>query len=779
MPRHLLLPDPHAVGSRRAGGAGSGGVKRDRGSHGAHLQQELQQVVRAPRRLDAGVDPGLVFKIKSTARPQEGSLEGRGLQVLGETADYTYFVLSSDEGAALAAALRRYTSTGVLSSLLDMIDDIEPYGPEDRRGPGLSLPLPAGSFFVDIMIWPSGSYVEAERRVQLVENVIPISGGRQELRSVSVRRSVIRARVTEAGLNDLLSLSVVEQVRTPPVPFLDFRDWRNLAASDLTRASVASATVGVLDDAPAVGHPLLARMVQSVDAIGPADYLWQQPGDHGTEVVGRVLLPYLHEQIRDGETITAHGSVRVARILEPDPQNPAGAPRFATRNFPYELVERGIRHLHKEYSVKVFNLSIGYSEPYSDVHLGPLTEIIDELVRELDIVIVVPTGNVAINPFSATTPSGHHVDDDYPAYLDTPEHRIAEPAPAALAITVGSVALSGAVAELPNRLAWKAIADAGNVSPFSRTGPGIGVNKRRRNKPDVVHYGGNLAMNDTGGVVPNDAGASIVSTALNSATGQLFKSCNGTSYAAPAIARVAADIQYAYPDASANLIRALVALGSEMPEPARHTVDEIRRSARFGLGLPGVDRSLNSGRQCATMTYDGVIPVDTVRIHPVPVPEIFRRGSGGERSITVALAFDPPVRRQRREYLAATMQVDLYRDVSLDELQEILRKQQDSDRLDLINDRRRPKLLPGSDSVGSSTLQLRKWVAKNSFVNDDEIFYVAVTHRAATWARDDAAYREQSYALTVTLEDRHLVQADLHQMLTQQVRIPAKLRIRT
>ncbi|MFJ8960549.1 S8 family peptidase [Lentzea sp. NPDC102401] len=754
-------------------------MKRNRGSHGAHLQQELSQVVAAPRRLNAGVDPDLVFKIKSVARPKDGLLEDRGLQVLGETVNYTYFVLSSDEGATLGAALRRYTSAGTLSSLLDLIEDIEPYGPEDRRGPGLALPLPAGSFLVDIEIWPSGSYQEAQRRAGVVETVIPISGGRQLLRSISARRSVIRAQVNETGLNDLLSVSVVEQVRTPPVPFLDFRDWRNLAASELTRVEVPSATVGVLDDAPAVGHPLLAGLVHSVDLVGPADYAWQQPGDHGTEVVGRVLFPRLHEQLRDVEAITAHGSVRVARILEPDPQNLAGAPRFATRSFPHDLVEEGIRHLHKEYGVKVFNLSIGYSEPFNDVHLGALTEVIDELARELDIVIVVPTGNVsAINPFSGETPSGHHVGDDYPAYLDTPEHRIAEPAPAALAITVGSVALSGAVAELPNRLAWKAIAEAGNISPFSRTGPGIGVNKRRRNKPDVVHYGGNFAMNDSGIVVPNDPGAGVVSTAFNPATGQMFKSCNGTSYAAPAVARAAADVQQEYPDASANLIRALVALGAKLPDPANNVVNETRRSARFGLGLPGINRAIVSDRQCATMTYDGNMPVDTVRIHPVPVPEIFRRGSGGERYITIALAFDPPVRRQRREYLAATMQVDLYRDVSLADLEEILRKQQATDSLDLIKDRRRPKLLPGSDSVSSATLQLRKWTAKNSFVNDDEVFYVAVTHRAATWARDNAAYKEQSYALTVTLEDRNLVQADLYQMLTQQVRVPARLRIR-
>lgn len=741
-------PTPTRAASRgissrwRRGGAA---VRRNRPAHGAHLQDELQRVIQAPRRLDAGIDPDLVFKMRSAGRPQEGAFEGRALQVLGETANYTYFVLSSDDGAALTSALNGYTATGGLRSLLDLINDIEPYGPEDRRGPGLTPPLPSEPFSVDITIWPSGTLREAQRRAGIVDNVLALRGGEVQLRALSARRNIIRARVTAVGLEDLLNTSVVEQVRTPPVPFLDFRDWRTLSATDLERNVVASAAVGVLDDAPAAEHPLLSGLVESVDPIGPSDYAWQQPGDHGTEVVGRVLLSELHEQLRDGFAITAHGTVRVARILEPDPNHPNGAPRFATRSFPHELVEQGIRHLHATYGVKIFNLSVGYNEPYNDVHLGELTETIDELVRELGIVIVVPTGNVGVHAFTAATPSGHHIADDYPVYLDSADYRLAEPAPAALAITVGSLALSEAVAELPNRLDWRAIAGVDHPSPFSRTGPGVGTNSKRLNKPDVVHYGGNFAVNDLGHVVTNDLGASLVSTAVNPTTGQLFQACNGTSYAAPAVARIAADVCYEYPDASANLIRALVAIGADMPRCAADTLDESRRAARFGLGRPNAKRSINSGRQRATMTYDGTMPVDTVQIHPVPVPEIFRRGSGGQRTLTIALAFDPPVRRQRREYLAAAMKVDLYRNVGLEELQEILRRQESEDQQDLITSRRRhPPLIPGSDSTLSSTLQVRSWSARNSFVNDEDVFYVAVTHRAATWARNDPAY--EAYA---------------------------------
>jgi hypothetical protein len=160
------------------------------------------------------------------------------------------------------------------------------------------------------------------------------------------------------------------------------------------------------------------------------------------------------------------------------------------------------------------------------------------------------------------------------------------------------------------------------------------------------------------------------------------------------------------------------------------------------------------------------------------VPELFRRGSGGQRIITVAAAFDPPVRRQRREYLAASLKIDIYRDIDPDELAEILKKQNPDDPNDRVQGRRRLNLLPGSNSFSNSTVHVRQWTATNSFVNDDETFHLVLTHSAQTWARDDDAYTSQTYAVAVCLEDQSLVQASLYQLLTQQVRVPARVRVR-
>ncbi|WOF24615.1 S8 family serine peptidase [Microbacterium betulae] len=687
-------------------------------------------------------------------------------------------MLADDSGSALSQAIDRYVRTGELRSFFDLIDDIEPYGSEDRRGPGLADIGDgfAGEQVLDVSVWAAGTLDEARARVQIIEAVLAATSGRILLRSVSSRRSYLRVSVTSDGMRDLLETSVVETVRTPPVPYLDFRDWRDLGVGDIRRAETSGAVVGVLDDSPESAHPLLNGLVLSDDSLAPPDYQWQQRGSHGSEVIGRVLYPRLHEELRDLTALTAVGAVRVVRVLEPDPQRGGDATRFPTYALPHEVVAQGIRHLHDTYGVKIFNMSVGYSEPYSDLHVGPLTETLDDLIRELDIVIVVPTGNAGIT-LDARTVSGHHIIDDKPDYFFTPEHRIAEPAPAALAVTVGSIALSGAAAEL-GRIGSRAVAEAEEASPFSRSGPGLGTAQKRLNKPELTHYGGNIVVNDSGHAVRNDLGASLVSTSYRAGDGRLFAVVNGTSFAAPAVARVAADISYEYPDASANLIRALLASSAAHPVPAAVLPELHNRSKIYGYGKPRRERAIASDQNRVTMTYEGTMSTDTVQIHPFPVPELFRRGSGGERAITVALAFDPPVRRQRREYLAGAMKIDVYRDIDPDELAEILKKQDPDDPNEPIKGRQRLNLEPGSNSFTNSTLHVRRWSAKNSFVNDDETFFVVVTHKAQTWARDDPQYKQQRYALAVTLEDQHLVQADLYQLLTQQVQVPARVRLR-
>lgn len=438
--------------------------------------------MQSARPISAGVDPDLVFKLRAEGgRLNEDMLVNRGVTPLAETADYTYFVLSQDEGRALAEALRAYSARGAdqdgakgpASSLFNRLSAIEPYSPDDRRGPGIDEIDPnAPRVIVDVSIWASNDLPEAQRRAQTVVRVIGGHQGEVLHRDVRVRRTVLRVSLNPAGIDDLLNTSVVERVRTPP--FMDPSDWQHVTAPELTVDDQAGGVVGVLDDAPATGHPLLNGLVASVTEVGPTGYAWPAQGHHGSQVVGRVLFPRLHEELRAHAPITAVGQVHVARVLEPSPHDPR-ATQYAGGDLgepPHLVVERAIRLLRERHGVRVFNLSIGYRYPYDATHVGELTETLDDLARELDVVIVVPTGNAGVD-LQGRMASGHHANDDYPAYLIEVMHRLSEPGPAALALTVGAVAHSDAPAERtpPRRVRHSA-------GPHRRSRPDQSVRRR-------------------------------------------------------------------------------------------------------------------------------------------------------------------------------------------------------------------------------------------------------------------------------------------------------------
>ncbi|WP_417551353.1 S8 family peptidase [Microbispora triticiradicis] len=524
-------------------------------------------------------------------------------------------------------------------------------------------------------------------------------------------------------------------------------------------------------------HPLFEGLIASRTQIAPPNYIWQPPGQHGVEVVGRVLFPHLQEELRDHVALTAYGMVHVARILEPNPELRTET-RFTEAALPHVTIENAIRTLHADHSVRVFNLSIGYRDAIDRVHVEELSEVLDDLAKELDVVIVVPTGNVPVN-MNGQTPTGHHV-EDYPHFLDHPLWRLTVPGDSAISLTVGSIAHSDAPEERERpRIGWRAVAPVDHVSPFSRTGPGVGTSAKRLNKPDLVEYGGNWVLDDMDSVHARESGVGVISTSL-SGSGALFAACCGTSFAAPVVARIAADTLHAYPQASANLIRALVANSAHLPQPALAIEDAAQRFRLYGHGRPNRDRAIGSGPRRVSMTFDGSMAVDSVVIHPVLIPAEFAIGRSASRIIRVALAFDPPVRRQRREYLAANMQLDLYRAVDAETLIDVLSRQDPNDPEPLISGRRRvSNLAPGPGSWRSSTLIVREWQPRQLNVDDGEIYYVAISHRSQTWARDRSEYTEQKYALVVTLEDEARLDLDLYALVAQRLRQPVRVRLRS
>jgi hypothetical protein len=776
MADHLQLPQPIPLESRRAGtGFGERSI-RNPGRHAKKLDADLSKAIEAmrPARTIEGVDPAWVFKIRAVGPLADSALRGSELQWLGDTKDWTYFVLAPGEDPTeLRRNLESYGAVGDRldeapgRSFFDSIEEFLPYDREDRRG--LGLPADGDSFdgaiAIDVILWPSANAQTARTRVAEVRAVIDQSDASTVLTADErARFTVVRARVDRGALEDLLDLAVVERVRLPPTPRLEPSTWRNVTIDELPTPRVQEvAPIGLIDD-DVMDHPLLpASLLASRTAI-PADHAWLPPSDHGTMVAGLCAYGDLEDPLASGSDWLAYGPIHAVRVLEPDPQDNRRT-RFPTDEPAYRVIEAAIRHLHDTYGVRVFNLSITDDVAYSGPHVSVWTERLDELVRELDVVIVVAAGNQRPDDLPPHT----DVLNAYPGYLINGAARIAEPALAANVVTVGSIAHADAPQTLngTSRPGDRAIARPRQPSPFTRTGPGTAD----AIKPDVVERGGNWVLDDTDRLRDPDHGVSVISLVRRDE--RLFGVANGTSFAAPRVTRLAAAILHRYPDASANLVRALIGIAS-VPIDSLASLDagDMRRVSGHGQPLAG--RALESEGPRVAMTYEGTMSADTVVIHSVTIPEEFARG-GSWRTITVALAFDPEVRRTRREYLAARMSFDLVRNMSVEDIKATWIKQPD-DRslwLDLPNDRRRPKLEPGMQDSQDSTLQVRTLRRRKLEPDDGDTYYVVVRHTSSAWTRGG----EQRYALVVALEDEERVDLDLYASLT--ARLPARVRLRS
>lgn len=813
MADHLLLPAPITRDTRRRRNATGPPLppppERNRPEHGEKLSAQLEAIREQPKHeLTEGVDPTRVLKIRAASALLEADLIRRELAPLGEAPGWRYFVLPKDDGEEFSRSLDAYVavatstaSTNVdatsshrpdsaevqsaatsptqpavpLSGLIDRIEDIEPYGREDRITDELNELLESGDVptAVDVLIWPSQNITEARSRLKTVQEVVQQYGGNVLGHDSAPTTTAARITCGITTLNALLELSPVASVRLPLAPMIEPSTWLSAQLKDFDLPAPLDAVVGIIDDGVATGHPLLSGLV-----IGQRDFpevhRWADAGPHGTLVAG--LAAYggfesalLNGRLVDGTTLPPPVRLVVARVLEPDPSSGPFTTRFATDASEHSTIAQAINWMHSEHGVRVFNLSITDSKAYSGPHASLLTVTLDSLARDLDIVIIVAAGNSPIGRSGEAT-DGSHLAHSYPHYLRSEVNRLAEPATAANVLTVGSLAFSDAPATPSgaSHVDERAIAGPGRPSPFTRLGPGI-VGKI---KPEVMDHGGDVAFSSALGARPADLGLSVVS--LNSDPGtHMFRAASGTSFAAARVSNLAARTVARYPDASANLIRCLVGLSSAHPQEAESLMpSEEERYTAIGYGRPDLERATESDSQRVVMTYEGELACDSALVHEFPVPREFAIGAG-QRFITVALAYDPPVRWQRRDYIAGLMDIALYRNVDPEQLADRLASR---DAGDLPENRNliRGNLRPTRTLAVGSTLIVRRWIVDSARAlnpDDGDMYFAAVTHRARSWASGLAeAPTTQRYALAVELWDRERL-TNLYQTVQQQLQV--------
>jgi hypothetical protein len=86
-----------------------------------------------------------------------------------------------------------------------------------------------------------------------------------------------------------------------------------------------------------------------------------------------------------------------------------------------------------------------------------------------------------------------------------------------------------------------------------------------------------------------------------------------------------------------------------------------------GYGRIDSDLALDSSDRRVILVAQGTLALDRFAVYAVPIPPSFV-AANGDKFIRVSLAFDPPVRRRRMDYLGVQMTFQMIRGKSLDEV---------------------------------------------------------------------------------------------------------------
>jgi len=391
--------------------------------------------------------------------------------------------------------------------LLFVVDAFEHWTPEDRTGAALAeqgLPQD-GLSTLDIELWPQE--IPARRQSSLA-SFRAFAAEREAVILDEVNTAsllMVRLRCNRGTAEQILRYRDARTVDLPPRWGLAIAT----VAADVNRFAppappgAQAPKVAVLDAGLVTGQPLIAP------AVGHAQgYVLphRSPDDadpwHGTSVAGLALYGDIEAAIASGEFAPSLFLVS-GRVFNHDGDDQT--------EFVENAIERAVRDLHGEFGCRVFNLSYGdLNKVYAGGHVRGLAYTLDRLSRELGVLFVVSTGNLALDGLPGDPLAS------FPNYLLDDHARLVDPATALNAVTVGGIARHEATRghqQRPDLIEDRPIARTGHPFPLTRSG--LSINGTI--KPDFVEHAGNLAIMRLTGRIAHRGWASSPRTAASRA----------------------------------------------------------------------------------------------------------------------------------------------------------------------------------------------------------------------------------------------------------------------
>ena len=356
------------------------------------------------------------------------------------TAEYDRYADETSETTALPYAMRR--------NLFDALESVSTVAPEERTGRRLQREgsPPQEPFYLDVDLWNPGTTDGHQSLLSFFREFVQSRGG-SIVRDPLVTPSLflVKVEATQSLLEELLQLDVVSLVDLPPSPPPeDSFDLLSPVVSPNPLPPVRSGgpMACVVDSGVTAGHPLLRGVVVAEEDFDSGETTPVDQNGHGTQVGGLVVYGDIARRMQGNDWLP-QVSLYSAKVLrnEQDPIDPSSPNAvFSDVERVEDQLKRAVEYFHREYGCRVFNLSVGHGDRiYEGGRQLPWAELLDDLARTLDIVIVVSAGNVSA-PDIPIAVNSHQFQKQVADSLKQAQHRLIDPATSALCLTVGAVA---------------------------------------------------------------------------------------------------------------------------------------------------------------------------------------------------------------------------------------------------------------------------------------------------------------------------------------------------
>ncbi|MDK4483525.1 S8 family peptidase [Fusobacterium necrophorum] len=354
--------------------------------------------------------------------------------------------------------------------------------------------------------------------------------------------------------------------------------------------SKKSEVVGILDNGICRVEPLRTWIYGERNSPYPDDLISEE---HGTFIAG--IIVYGDEL--QGEEFVGSKNIRVF--------DAAVFPNTNKERIEEDELIENIREVIKNnhQKIKIWNLSISIMREISDQKFSDFGIALDDIQDEYNVLICKSAGNC--KKFSVG------------GILE----RLNEGADSVRSLVVGSIA---------DKKKGLDISEPYNLSPFSRRGPGLACII----KPDIVHFGGNAGIDESGRIVQGGVKSF-------SKEGNVIEQA-GTSFSTPRVAALAAGLLNEMDEEfDALLLKGLIIHSANYPSNLE--IPEVERTKYLGFGLPNtVHNILYNSPNEATLILRDVLPKGKfIDIKDFPIPDCLIKDGYYNFQVVVTLVYDP------------------------------------------------------------------------------------------------------------------------------------------